>query len=141
MYVQRDGYLRVNHSIEVTKGLPIAIELLGKPEELLVLESGNPAYYTMEDNELLAYPTINGTLTVSYYTSTPTYKAGPLWFLLLNLSEPATIELPEGAALVGVNEVPEKIFSVEDRLELKLGPGEWNITYVLPPRVLPIPVL
>jgi len=131
--VSPSGYAQVYENATVVAFSPLNITLIGKPVDLTATYSnGTPVLYTISNGNLTIIPDANGTVDVSYFTSSIIGKNSISWFLSFYTPYETEVILPPNASLVSINALPSEIGRAGQSLFLILGSGNWTISYTVP---------
>jgi len=131
--VYASGYVRVTEVV-VPPNYSVAVEVPLLSENVTGLsvldENGKPLLFEKNGSVLTVY-VLNSTtrITVTYFTASLTSKKGTVWNLSYSFPYPVTIELPPGAVVVDLSDVPLTITSNS----ITMPPGNQSVSYVLPP--------
>jgi len=129
-----NGYAGITENATVTAFVPYNITLIGSPEALTVTYSnGSPALYSINNSNLTVVPDINGTVSVNYYTYSIVGKNNVSWFVKLDTPYETRLILPPNASLVSMSSIPSTVGQIDSSIYLMLGPGNWTISYIIPP--------
>ena len=131
--VYLDGFVQVNHELEINQTYPsVNVSLLGEAyEELLVADEQNlPLDYAVVNGEANIHSLGASRIRLSYFTADLTSKTGKYWTLSTEVSVNATVVLPEAASIISLNGVPELIESSNNQVSVVMPPGILEITYI-----------
>ncbi|MGC9116992.1 MAG: helix-turn-helix transcriptional regulator [Conexivisphaera sp.] len=128
------GYAHVTISDQVVAFRPVNLSLIGQPEGLTASYSNNsPVLFTLSNGSIQLIPSANGTVYVDYYTFSIVEKNSMAWFVEFNTEYPTELVLPYNASLVYINAAPAGATVYNGSLVLDLSPGNWTVSYLLPP--------
>lgn len=131
--VYLDGYVLVNHELEVNQTFPsINASLLGETrEEIIIVDEQNlPLDYTITESEALIHSLGATQIKMSYFTTDLTSKTGKYWTLNTEVTTNTTVKLPEDASIISLNNVPELIESSNGQVTVVMPSGTIEITYI-----------
>lgn len=131
--VYLDGYVLVNHELEVNQTFPsINTSLLGETrEEMIIVDEQNlPLDYTITESEALIHSLGASQIKMSYFTADLTSKTGKYWTLNTEVTTNTTVKLPEDASIISLNNVPELIESSNGQVTVVMPSGTIEITYI-----------
>jgi hypothetical protein len=131
--VYLDGYVQVNHELELNQTYPsVNVSLFGEAfEEFLVVdEQSLPLDYALVNGEAIIYSLGADQIHLSYFTADLTSKTGKYWTLSAEVSTNVTVVLPENASIISLNNVPQLIESSNNQLSIVMPPGILEITYI-----------
>ena len=132
--VSPSGYAQVYENASVVAFSPLNITLIGKPIDLTAAYSnGTPVLYAISSENLTVIPDANGTVVVSYFTSSIIGKNSVSWVLSFFAPYETEVILPPNASLILINALPSEIGRTGQSLFLILGRGNWTISYTVPP--------
>ena len=132
--VSPSGYAQVYENATVVAFSPLNITLIGKPVDLTATYSnGSPVLYTISNENLTVIPDANGTVDVSYFTSSIIGKNSVSWFINMYTPYETEVILPPNASLISISSLPSEIGQVGESLFIILSPGNWTISYAIPP--------
>lgn len=136
--VYRDGIVNVYIEASVDELEPYIILPLfssrDKIDNVLAMdEEGEVLDYDYGENNTIIVYTLGARLVrLEYDTSGLTSMEHGLWTIKFTAPFNLTIILPEGSTIIYINRLPEAIKPRDGRIELTIGPGEWEITYEIP---------
>lgn len=137
-----DGWVRVSYEVFVPDGgLVEYLPAYGSSPDFTVVldEEGLPLNHTMVDDVIEVEALGAKRLEVSYFTAGLIDKEAEVWTLNLSLGvETLKVLLPEGARVVGLSNVPDRIASEDGQTVLYFFNASGWVSYVLP---LPIAVI
>ncbi|HDI53046.1 MAG TPA: MarR family transcriptional regulator [Candidatus Bathyarchaeota archaeon] len=132
--VYDDGYVAVDYVISLDPTLvEVNVTLFGLLYQDLVVEDqgGLPLNYS-EFRGGIGIESLGSTSAhITYTTPDLTNKTGRLWLLSIETPISATIILPEGAAIMGLSEIPLSLTTVDGSPLLIMPPGRVEIYYAL----------
>lgn len=131
--VYLDGYVLVNHELDVNQTFPsINASLLGETrEEIIIVDEQNlPLDYTITESEALIHSLGASQIKMSYFTTDLTSKTGKYWTLNTEVTTNTTVKLPEDASIISLNNVPELIESSNGQVNIVMPSGTIEITYI-----------
>jgi uncharacterized membrane protein len=131
--VYLDGFILVNHELTVNQTFPaINATLLGETQdELLIVDEQNlPLNYTLTDNNAVINSLGASKIAISYFTPDLTSKTGKYWTLTAITPTNTTINLPETASIISLNNVPELIETSNNQFSLVMPSGTIEIAYI-----------
>ncbi|MEM1514970.1 MAG: hypothetical protein QXH24_02845 [Candidatus Bathyarchaeia archaeon] len=133
--VYRDGIVHVYLEASVDELEPsIELPLFSSPDKInntIALDENNePLYYEYgENNTIIIYSLGASQVKLEYDTMGLTSMEYGLWTLKFSASFDTVVRLPENSEIIYINAAPEKIKSINGRIELTLPPGDWEISY------------
>lgn len=135
--VFRDGVVHVNISVSVYETEPlISIPLLSpikNVSNILVLdENGSLLDYDINDSSMTIYSLGATEITIEYDTDKLTFKEFGIWTLKVMAPFNLIVIFPENANITYINAVPSAIRVRNNKVEIDLCPGEWEICYEIP---------
>lgn len=135
--VYRDGVVHVDIVLLVNEYEPlISVPLLSPLERvsgIMVLdENGSLLDYDLSEGNITIYSLGSTKITLEYSTDGLTYKVFGLWTINFTAPFELTLILPENATIMYLSGVPSAIRVVDDRFEMDLSPGDWEISYEVP---------
>jgi hypothetical protein len=144
--VFRDGVVHVNISVSVYETEPlISIPLLSpikNVSNILVLdENGSLLDYDINDSSMTIYSLGATEITIEYDTDKLTFKEFGIWTLKVMAPFNLIVIFPENANITYINAVPSAIRVRNNKVEIDLCPGEWEICYeilITPPSKPPV---
>ena len=131
--VYLDGYVWVNHELEINQTFPsINATLLGESrDEIIIVDEQNlPLDYKITSDEALINSLGASQIKISYFTPDLTSKTGKYWTLNTEVSTNTTVKLPEDSSIINLNKVPELIESSNGQVTLVMPPGTIEISYI-----------
>ena len=131
--VYLDGYVLVNHELEINQTFPsINATLLGETrDEIIIVDEQNlPVDYAISDSKALIDSLGASQIKISYFTPDLTSKTGKYWTLNTEVSTNTTVKLPEDSSIISLNNVPELIESSNGQVTLVMPPGTIEISYI-----------
>jgi len=135
--VFRDGIVHVNISISVNETEPlISIPLLSPIESvsnILVLdENGSLLDYDVSDSDITIYSLGATEIMIEYDTDGLTFEEFGIWTLRVMVPFNLIVIFPENANITYINAVPSAIRIRNNKVEMDLYPGKWEICYEIP---------
>ncbi|MBN1358889.1 hypothetical protein JW988_09005 [Candidatus Bathyarchaeota archaeon] len=131
--VYLDGYVWVNHELEINQTFPsINATLLGETrDEIIIVDEQNlPVDYKITSDEAFINSLGASQIKISYFTPDLTSKTGKYWTLKTEVSTNTTVKLPEDSSIISLNNVPEFIESSNGQVTLVMPPGNIEISYI-----------
>jgi len=135
--VFRDGVVHVNISVSVNETEPlISIPLLSPIESvsniLILDENSSLLDYDINDGNMTIYSLGATEITIEYDTDGLTFKEFGIWTLKVTAPFNLIVIFPENANITYINAVPSAIRIRNNKVEMDLCPGEWEICYEMP---------
>ncbi len=131
--VYLDGYVWVNHELEINQTFPsFNATLLGETRDVIIIvdEQNLPVDYAIIADEALIHSLGASQIKISYFTPDLTSKTGKYWTLKTEVATNTTIKLPEDSSIISLNNVPELIESSNGQVTLVMPPGTVEISYI-----------
>ncbi len=132
--VYEDGYAAVDYlvSLDPTR-IEVNITLFGLAYQEIIVEDqeGLPLNYSQMEGWIRVESLGSTSAHITYTTPDLTSKTGRLWLFSVEAPIPATIILPEGAAITGLSDVPLSLTTVDDSPLLIMPPGFIEVYYTI----------
>jgi uncharacterized membrane protein len=132
--VYSDGFVSVDYTLLVDPASPTQnITVFGEVlEDLLIVDKdGLPLDYTFIDSVINVYSLGADEAEVTYLTQDLTSKEGRYWTLTIDAPTATVIVLPEETTIISLNQVPETIETIDNRIELQMNASLIELTYVI----------
>ena len=132
--VYSDGFVYVDFTLQINPDFPTQnVTVFGQVlEDLLVVDSdGLPLGYSMDGITLTVHSLGTNQITITYLTQDMTSKDGKYWTLSVEPPIASRIILPEEAAIISLNKVPEIIETQSNKVTLLMNLGLTEVTYVI----------
>lgn len=132
--VYSDGFVNVDYTLLVDPASPTQnITVFGEVlEDLLIVdEEGLPLDYTFIDSIINVDSLGTDEIEVTYLTQDLTSKDGRYWNLTIDAPTTTVIILPEETTIISLNQVPETIETIDNRIELQMNASLIEVTYVI----------
>jgi uncharacterized membrane protein len=142
--VYLDGYVYVDYNVNVNQTYPaVNVTLFGESfEDLLVVDEQElPMSFSQTNNTILVNSLGASSLRITYFTQDLTSKLGKIWTLVAEVPINTTVELPVGAAIFSLGEVPELIDIRDGAVILVMPPGNLEVSYIVERRIFQAPDL
>ncbi len=132
--VYGDGYVAVDYVVSLDPTLvEVNVTLFGLFYQDLLVEDqeGLPLNYSELEGGIKIESLGSPSARITYTTPDLTNKTGRLWLLSVETPISTTIILPEGAAIIGLSEIPLSLTTVDDSPLLIMPPGRIEVYYAL----------
>lgn len=132
--VYSDGFVSVDYTLLVDPASPTQnITVFGEVlEDLLIVDKdGLPLDYTFIDSVINVDSLGADEAEVTYLTQDLTSKEGRYWTLTIDAPIATVIVLPEETTIISLNQVPETIETIDNRIELQMNTSLIEVTYVI----------
>jgi uncharacterized membrane protein len=132
--VYSDGFVSVDYTLLVDPASPTQnITVFGEVlEDLLIVDKeGLPLDYTFIDSVINVDSLGTDEIEVTYVTQDLTSKEGRYWNLTLDAPTTTVIILPEETTIISLNQVPETIETIDNKIELQMNASLIEVTYVI----------
>ena len=132
--VYGDGYVSVDYTVSLDPTMvEVNITLFGLIYQDLVVEDqeGLPLNYSEFRGGIVLESLGSTSAHITYTTPDLTNKTGRLWLFSVEAPISVTVILPEGAAVMGLSDVPLSLTTVDDSPLLIMPPGRVEIHYSL----------
>ncbi|MCW8802130.1 MAG: hypothetical protein OQK81_02125 [Candidatus Bathyarchaeota archaeon] len=129
-----DGFVSIDYVLEVDSAFPTQnITIFGQVlEDLLVVdEDGLPLGYSLNGYTLSVHSLGSTEVGITYLTQDITSKEGKYWTVSLDAPIETRIILPDEAAIISMNKVPEMIETNNGKVTLLMSSGLSEVTYVV----------
>jgi len=128
-----DGVTEIGFSVELDSSLvQVEVQLSGQPYEYMLVKNqdGLPLDSTVTEEGVMVDSIGSTRVDVFYMTSALTMKIGSVW--ALNMSTPVStwVYLPEGAAIISLNEIPLEISTSQGQPKVLMPPGLISVSYL-----------
>lgn len=135
--VYRDGVVHVNMEISVNETEPSIVIPLLSPSDTLdnifaVDENGDPLDYDLDTDNITIYSLGATKITLEYDTVGLTFKEFGTWTLKINAPFNLVVVFPEDVNITYISGIPSVIRVKDNKVEMELYPGEWEISYEIP---------
>lgn len=111
----------------------IVVSLLGLSDRIVVLdERGIPLDYELAASNLTIHSLGASGISLQYQTQNLTTKQGSVWTIFMVTAFNLTMTLPQQSTVIFLSQPPSEISANGTSPVLVLGPGRWEISYVLP---------
>lgn len=139
LVVYRDGVVRAIYWLAVNESAPlVALPLLAPAVgNILALDeaSGAPLSYEVNATHLAVASLGASLVRVEYESSRLVEEEAGVWTLRVEAPHPFNLTLPAGAVVVYLSGLPLQIRGVDNRTQLALEAGTWEVSYTLPEEV------
>lgn len=132
--IYSDGTVKTVYHFETDPfEVRVTVPLFGPPYVNAVIrdEEGNPLGSTVEGANVTVDSLGALELTFTYLTSSLTTKEGIIWAFNASTPVAARVELPEGAAIFDLSDIPNEIGTVGGRQFLEMPLGDIYVFYVI----------
>jgi uncharacterized membrane protein len=132
--VYPDGFVFIDYTIQVDPTFPTQnITVFGQVlEDLLIVdENGLPLDYSLSDSMLSIDSLGSDEIEITYLTQDLTSKEGRFWTLNVDAPVTTVIIFPEKTTIISLNQVPETIETLENKVELQMNASSIEVTYVI----------
>jgi uncharacterized membrane protein len=133
--VYPDGFVFVDYAFLVDPTSPTQnITVFGQVlEDLLVAgKDGLPLDYSIGNDYIISvYSLGTDEICLTYLTQDLTSKEGRYWTLTIETPVSTQILLPEETTIISLNQVPEMIETIENKVELLMNASLIEVTYVM----------
>lgn len=133
--VYRDGLVHVTQSLSVNEVYPeIFLSLLSSSvDNFIVLDENQAAIdYQIDGFNLTIFSLGVQKMIIEYDTNILTKKDAEIWTLIIDNPYSIVASLPENSTLTYLNQMPTAINTEGDAISLSLGPGIWEVSYLVP---------
>lgn len=129
-----DGVTEVTYSMDVdpTK-VRVTVDLPGYPyHNLLILDQDGLPLDSESSETMTIIDTLGSTnLEITYLTSSLTSKIGPIWTLNVTSPISTTIQLPNSATIISMNQFPLEIGTSKEGPYLTMSSGDISVSYII----------
>ena len=142
--VYLDGYVYVDYKVDVNQTYPaVNVTLFGESfENLLVVDELELLMsFSQTNNTILVNSLGANSLRITYFTQDLTSKLGKIWTLVVEVPINTSVELPVGAAIFSLGEVPELIDTRDGAVILVMPPGNLEVSYIVERQIFQTPDL
>lgn len=129
-----DGAITAEYNLDVDVTVPrISFNPIGDVYGNLVIEDGsnNPLDYLSLNGEVTVDSLGSDLVSVFYETFDLTNKTGRIWTFAADVPIDTLITLPQKATIISINQVPQSIFTIEEKTVLTMPAGNLVISYSL----------
>jgi uncharacterized membrane protein len=129
-----DGFVSIDYVLDVDSAFPTQnITVFGQVlEDLLVIDKdGLPLGYSLNGYTLSVNSLGTTEVVITYLTQDITSKQGKYWTISLDAPIETRIILPDEAAIISMNKVPEMIEINNGKVTLLMSSGLSEVTYVV----------
>jgi uncharacterized membrane protein len=133
--VYRDGLVHVAHTVAVNETVPsFTLRLLSASVDNLIAVDENQTvlYSETAGQDITIYSLGAKNVFLDYDTASLTNKSAEVWILDFESPYNLTVFMPEGSAILDLSDVPTFIVIQDDKIQLTLNSGFWEISYVVP---------
>ena len=144
LIVYLDGYVYVEYNVAMNQTYPaVNVTLFGESfEDLLVVDEQElPMSFSQTNNTILVNSLGANSLRITYFTQDLTSKLGKIWTLVAEVPINTSVELPVGAAIFSLGEVPELIDTRDGAVILVMPPGNLEVSYIVERQIFQTPDL
>ncbi len=129
-----DGVVGVQYVVDVSPTQArVTVPLFGSTfsDVLIVNTEGLPLVYTQSGSSVTVDTLGAARMTTTYTTQDLTSKAGTIWTLNVTSPTNLAVNLPAGATIVSLNQIPLDVRTVDGHPYVVLPAGDNSVSYVL----------
>jgi uncharacterized membrane protein len=135
LQIYRDGLVRITQTLIVNETVPaVTFPLLSSSvDNFIVLDENQTVLdYEVDGTNLTVFTLGTTDVSLQYDTHSLTRKDFEVWTFLVDTPYNITVQLPEEATVVYLNEPPTAIDTEGNKITLSLFPSQWEISYIFP---------